>query len=169
MPNFLSGKKSENLVFANFLKTTLFWDLDLVGETFGTGLLIIVFLISGLLGIFTFFGVFYLDFALFLSLGVTGDLTLLVYGFGEKGRGLTPLGDTTLSFLGFGETDFLEVKGRGEARALNFLMLGTYPLGVEIWPEFFEDTTFLMFWEVSVLSKIGSSGALKSGPSSSET
>ena len=98
-------------------------------------MLTIVFLYSGLLGIFVFFGVLLLIFTFFLSLGVTGDFTL---GNAVNGLGEATLGDLTLggiargeiTDLGRGETDFL--CGFGEARALNFLILGTYPLGVEI-------------------------------------
>ena len=100
-------------------------------------MLTIVFLYSGLLGIFVFLGVLFSVFPFFLSLGVAGDFIL---GTAEKGLGETILGDLTLGVtplgeimvLGRGETDFL--CGFGDALALNFLILGTYPLGVEIRP-----------------------------------
>ena len=124
------------MVFANFFKTTLFCGFGFaVAIIFGAGMLTIVFLYSGLLVIFVFFGVLLLIFTFFLSLGVTGDFTL---GNAVNGLGEATLGDLTLSgtargeimVLGRGETDFLCCFG--EARALNFLIVGTYPLGVAI-------------------------------------
>ena len=63
------------MVFANFFKTTLFCGFGFaVAIIFGAGMLTIVFLYSGLLGIFVFLGVLFPVFTFFLSLGVAGDV-----------------------------------------------------------------------------------------------